>query len=357
MNRIGIVAMVVFASGAQTNAVDRPSHVPGVVFAVHGGLGSPREEVSEEHEAELRATLEHALQRGFDALAKPQSSGLDAVETAIRALEDSPLFNAGKGAVFTNEGRNELDASIMEGKTRRAGAVAGVTVVKNPISAARAVLEKSPHVLLIGRGAEVFCSQNGLEIVEPEYFSTLPRRRQIEEHWARSKQQPPKGWKKHSSGKPADGKPADRKAVEGETKHIWGTVGAVALDALGNLAAGTSTGGISGKAFGRVGDSPIIGAGTYADNDGCAVSCTGHGEYFIRYVVAHEIDALMKYERLPVEEAVDQMVNQTLKEAGGEGGVIALDAKGNYAAAHNSEALFRGYVTRDGTIEVLLFDD
>jgi L-asparaginase / beta-aspartyl-peptidase len=347
MNRIGIAAVVVYTSVAPTNAVETPPRVAGVVFAVHGGLGLPREEVSKELEAELRATLEQALQAGFDALAESKSTGIDAVETAIRLLEDSPLFNAGKGAVFTNEGRNELDASIMEGKTKRAGAVAGVTMVKNPISAARVVMEKSPHVLLIGRGAEVFATQNGVEIVDPGYFWTLPRWRQIQQQWERSKSKAPKDRKTQSSQGPAAAGP----------KHVWGTVGAVALDSAGNLAAGTSTGGTSGKAPGRVGDSPIIGAGTYADNGGCAVSCTGHGEYFIRFAVAHEVNALMKYERLAVEEATNRVVNHTLKDAGGEGGLIALDAEGNYTAAYNSEALFRGYVTRKGKIEVVLFDE
>jgi len=346
-NRIGIAMMVVVSSVAQTNAVDPPPRVTGVVFAVHGGLGLPREEVSKEQEAELRATLEKALQAGFDELAQTKSTGLDAIETGIRVLEDSPLFNAGKGAVFTNEGRNELDASIMEGKTRRAGAVAGVTVVKNPISAARVVMEKSPHVLLIGRGAEVFATQNGVEIVDPSYFWTLPRWRQIQEQWERSKAQPPTHRKKQST----------RESPTTESKHVWGTVGAVALDSAGNLSAGTSTGGTSGKAPGRVGDSPIIGAGTYADNGGCAVSCTGHGEYFIRFAVAHEINALMKYERLAVDKAADRVINHTLKDAGGEGGLIALDVEGSYTAAYNSEALFRGFITRDGRIEVVLFED
>ncbi|HVC96619.1 MAG TPA: isoaspartyl peptidase/L-asparaginase [Pirellulales bacterium] len=347
LNRIEIATMVVLTSVAHANAVEPPPRVTGVVFAVHGGLGLPREEVSKEQEAELRVTLEQALQAGFDALAQSKSTGVDAVETAIRVLEDSPLFNAGKGAVFTNEGRNELDASIMEGKTRRAGAVAGVTVVKNPISAARAVMEKSPHVLLIGRGAEVFATQNGVEIVDPSYFWTLPRWRQIQRQWEHSKNQTPKDRKKRSSHGPA----------AAESRHVWGTVGALALDSAGNLAAGTSTGGTSGKSPGRVGDSPIIGAGTYADNGGCAVSCTGHGEYFIRFAVAHEMNALMKYERLPVEKAADRVVNQTLKEAGGEGGLIALDVEGNYTAAYNSEALFRGYITRKGKFEVVLFEE
>jgi beta-aspartyl-peptidase (threonine type) len=343
MTRLGIASSLVFTL-ASPAAAEGPLRVPEVVFAVHGGLGSPRNEVSDEDEIELRAVLEEALAAGFEAMQKPDATGVDAVETAIRVLEDSPRFNAGKGAVFTDEGRNELDASIMEGKNRRAGAVAGVTIVKNPISAARAVMERSPHVFLIGRGAEVFATQNGLEIVDPAYFWTLPRWRQIQEHWEHSKKHPPD--EEQSTLEPA----APR------AKQAWGTVGAVALDRSGNLAAGTSTGGTNGKAGGRVGDSPIIGAGTYADNEGCAVSCTGHGEFFIRYAVAHEINALVKYKLLTVEAAVDLVVHHTLKDAGGEGGLIALDAKGYYTAAYNSEALFRGYVTRQGKIEVVLFD-
>ncbi len=324
------------AMAAETEEKVAPVQVPDVVLAIHGGLGSPRKEVSPELEKEIRAKLAEALQVGRNALNKPGAASLDAVEQAIRVLEDSPLFNAGKGAVFTHEGRNELDASIMEGKTKRAGAVAGVTIVKNPITAARAVMERSKHVMLIGRGAEVFATQAGLEIVDPVYFWTLPRWQQIEREWKKS---------------PREKTSARR--TKGE--HDWGTVGAVAVDAGGNLAAGTSTGGMSNKQFGRVGDSPIIGAGTYADNSGCAVSCTGHGEYFIRFCVAHEINSLVKYQKLPVEQAADRVVNQTLKDAGGEGGVITLDAAGNYSAAFNSEGLYRGYITRDGKSQVALY--
>jgi beta-aspartyl-peptidase (threonine type) len=344
MTRIAVASSLVFSLASPGAASEGPLRVPGVVFAVHGGLGSPRNEVSQDEEAELRTVLEEALSAGYEAMQKHDATGLDAVETAIRILEDSPLFNAGKGAVFTDEGRNELDASIMEGKTHRAGAVAGVTVVKNPIAAARAVMERSPHVFLIGRGAEVFATKQGLEIVDPAYFWTLPRWQQIQRHWEGSKKQP--AVEKQSSLPPAA--PA--------AKQGWGTVGAVALDRSGNLAAGTSTGGTSGKAAGRVGDSPIIGAGTYADNEGCAVSCTGHGEFFIRFAVAHEINALVKYKRLSIEAAVDEVVHHTLKDAGGEGGLIALDAKGDYTAAYNTEALFRGYVTRQGKIDVVFFE-
>ena len=325
------------APAAEAEQKTLPARAPHVALAIHGGLGMPKAALTAELEKEIRSKLAETLAAGRNVLAKPGATSLDAVEQTIRMLEDSPLFNAGKGAVFTHEGRNELDASIMEGKTKRAGAVAGVTIVKNPISAARAVMERSKHVMLIGRGAEVFATQAGLEIVDPAYFWTLPRWQQIQNSWKEDKtsQAPP---------------------LRTRGEHGWGTVGAVAVDAAGNLAAGTSTGGMNNKQFGRVGDSPIIGAGTYADNAGCAVSCTGHGEFFIRFAVSHEINSLVKYQGLQVEQAADRVVNETLKQAGGEGGVIALDAMGNYADAFNSEGLYRGYITQDGKATVLLYE-
>lgn len=317
-----------------------------VALAIHGGIAAAPDEVSEEQAKLIRAALEESLRAGRQRLADETATSLDAVETAVKVLEDSPLFNAGKGAVFTYEGRNELDASIMEGKEMRAGAVAGITIVKNPISAARAVMEKSPHVLMAGRGAEVFATKAGLEIVDPSYFWTLPRWKQIERRWREAK--PPAGRQSAVEGKAnGPGQADDRQ---------WGTVGAVALDRHGNLAAGTSTGGTTGKMFGRVGDSPIIGAGTYADNAGCAVSCTGHGEYFIRYAVSHEISVLLKYKGMKVEDAVDRVVNQTLKNAGGDGGAIALDAQGRFSAAYNTEGMYRGWITRDGKVQARLWD-
>lgn len=317
---------------------DPPQVVSDVVLAIHGGIGTPRNELAEGEEEQFRAVMQEALVAGRKVLKRESATGLDAVEAAVRIMEDSPLFNAGKGAVFTDEGRNELDASIMEGRDKRAGAVAGVTILKNPISAARAVMEKSPHVLLIGRGAEVFATQAGVETVDPSYFWTLPRWRQIEERWRKNKQPP-----------------GERQSSLPDAGHQWGTVGAVALDRHGNLAAGTSTGGMSGKRFGRVGDSPILGAGTYADNAGCAVSCTGHGEYFIRIGVAHEINALMKYKELSVETAAHRVIDKTLTEAGGEGAAIALDVHGRFTAAFNTECLCRGWIGREGEPEVRLF--
>jgi beta-aspartyl-peptidase (threonine type) len=314
---------------------------PNIVLAVHGGTGEPKNEMTPAVEKVLRADIERALKAGYEKLRKPNGTSLDAVETAIRVLEDSPHFNAGKGAVFTHEGRNELDASIMEGKEKRAGAVASVTIIKNPITAARAVMEKSKHVLLVGRGAEVFATKAGLDIVDPSYFWTERQWKAIEKVWRKEAERSRDKSSKNNSGDP----PA----------HSWSTVGAVALDQAGNLAAGTSTGGMTNKMFGRVGDSPIIGAGTYADNEACAVSATGHGEYFIRYAVAHDIAALMKYKGLSIDAAAAEVVEHKLKAAGGEGGVIALDPKGNFAAPHNTEGLYRGSITRDGKTSVKLY--
>lgn len=333
-------ALILVSMSATSQADDKANRV---VLAIHGGIGLERHEMTPELSKELRAALKVAIETGRKALEADQATGLDAVEAAIRSLEDSPLFNAGRGAVFTHEGRNELDASIMDGRTKRAGSVASVTIIKNPITAARAVMERSPHVMLIGRGAEVFATQQGLEIVDPGYFWTEPRWRDIQKRWEKERQQ-----------KKTDGKSG---AAAVEPGHAWGTVGAVALDRAGNLAAGTSTGGMTNKMFGRVGDSPIIGAGTYADNAGCAVSCTGHGEYFIRYSVAHEINALMKYKQLPIAAAAGDVIHGQLKPAGGEGGAIALDKQGNYAASYNTDGMYRAYLTRDGSIHVALYEE
>jgi beta-aspartyl-peptidase (threonine type) len=317
-----------------------PAAVSGVVLAIHGGAGvRPRKEMTPELEKQYRAALEQALREGYKALRKEDGDSLDAVEAAVRVQEDSPLFNAGKGAVFTHEGRNELDAAVMEGKDKKAGAVAGVTRLKNPISAARKVLT-SEHVLLVGPGADRFAIARGAEEVNPVYFWTEHRWQQLQKALEEEKKQP--GGDKGVRGPVT----ADR--------H-FGTVGAVAVDGKGNLAAGTSTGGLTNKRAGRVGDSPIIGAGTYADNAACAVSATGHGEVFIRYAVAHEVVALMKYKKLSVGEAAAEALRQMPEEEGGVGGLIALDARGNLAMPFNTEGMYRGYVTADGKIHVLIY--
>jgi L-asparaginase / beta-aspartyl-peptidase len=306
-----------------------------VVLAVHGGTGMDPKLLTPEMGKSYREGLEEALKVGYAAL--KSGSSLDAVEAAVKTLEDNPLFNAGKGSVFTHDGKNELDAAVMDGKTLRAGAVAGVTRVKNPISAARVILEKSPHVMLVGAGADAFAKKEGLEIVDPSYFWTERRWNELQEEFRKEVLQ------KKNMAPPA------------EEKKKKGTVGAVAVDKNGNLAAATSTGGMTNKDSGRVGDTPIIGAGTYADNESCAVSATGHGEFFIRYVVAHDIAALVKYRKLSVTEAAQEVIERKLTPVGGEGGVIVLDAKGHYTGTFNSEGLYRGWATEDGKFHVALY--
>ncbi|HWG42915.1 MAG TPA: isoaspartyl peptidase/L-asparaginase [Gemmataceae bacterium] len=305
-----------------------------LVLVIHGGEGDLPAKVSPELEKKHKEVLEEALRQGYARLKQgKKDASLDAIEAAIRVMEDSPLFNAGKGAVFTHDGRHELDASIMEGKTKKAGAVAGVTIVRNPITAARAVMEHSPHVLLVGRGAELFAIKRKLDIVHPDYFWTEQRWRELQEALKKEEKA-----RKEGAGA----------AVSGHLRH-FGTVGAVALDRDGNLAAGTSTGGMTNKWSGRIGDSPIIGAGTYADNEGCAVSCTGWGEYFIRYAVAHDITARVKYGRRSVKEAAETVINEQLQQAGAEGGAIVLGPKGDFHIVYNRLAgqMSRGYITSD----------
>ncbi len=298
------------------------------MFVMHGGAGTiTRQNMTAEAEAQIRAKLEEALKAGHAILARGGSS-VDAVEASIRILEDSPLFNAGKGAVFTHEGRNELDSAIMDGKTMKAGAVAGVTIIKNPISAARAVMEKSKHVMMVGHGAELFATKVGLEIVDPSYFWT-------ERRW----------------------KDLQRDLMKETQSDHKGTVGAVALDQAGNLAAGTSTGGTTNKQFGRVGDTPIIGAGTYASNDSVAVSCTGTGEFFIRWTVAHDIAALVQYKGMTVGQAGNEVIHRKLDAVKGDGGAIVLDRNGNFAMPFNTEGMYRGWIGDDGVPHVLIYKD
>jgi len=271
----------------------------------------------------MQAAMNDALMAGYRVLAGGGSS-LDAVESAIVILEDSPLFNAGKGAVFTHEGTNELDASIMDGSTMKAGAVAGLKHIKNPIRLARLVMDKSPHVMMAGEGAEAFAKeQGGVAFVDQKYFYT------------------DRAWKALQ-----DARAAEKKAAQTDDHH--GTVGAVALDQHGNLAAGTSTGGLTNKRFGRIGDSPIIGAGTYADNRSCGISSTGIGEFWIRYTVAHDICARVQYRGAPIQAAADDIIHRELKPIGGEGGVIGLDSRGTVMMSFNTTGMGRGYVGADG---------
>ncbi len=303
------------------------------VLVIHGGAGAiSRDQMTPEKEKQYQEKLQEALIAGFRLLEKGGSS-LDAVESSIRILEDSPLFNAGKGAVFTAEGTNELDASIMDGSTLKAGAVAGLRHIKNPISLARQVMEKSAHVMMVGGGAEEFARQLGIEMVSPDYFYTEPRWLELQRMKQLERQQS-RGIRGQIPKIPPE-----------EIPEKFGTVGAVALDRAGNLAAGTSTGGMTNKKFGRVGDSPIIGAGTYANNNSCAVSATGHGEYFIRAVAGHDIAALMEYRGLSLEAAAKMVILDKVGKLGGAGGVIALDRAGNIATPFNTSGMYRGWIS------------
>ena len=328
----GLLAFLVLPVAVRSQAA-----APGFAMVIHGGAGTIlRQNMTPEMEKAYLDTLTIALRTGYQILARGGSS-LDAVEATIRVMEDSPLFNAGKGAVFTANGVNELDASIMDGKTLRAGAVGAVEHIRNPISLARLVMEKSRHVMLIGAGAEEFAKSQGVKLVPPYYFWTERR------------------WKAHEieKAKEDSGKTG---SAPGAERH-FGTVGAVALDNAGNLAAGTSTGGLEMKKYGRVGDSPIIGAGNYANNLSCAVSGTGDGEYFIRNVVAADICARVRYTGVSIQRAADDVVMKELVEQHGGGGVIVMDARGNMATSFNTPGMYRGWVTRDGKITVKIYKD
>ncbi len=303
-------------------------------LVIHGGAGGPaRGTMTNEREKDYLDKLNEALQLGSKILANGGNS-LDAVETVVNFLEDCPLFNAGRGAVLNENGKAELDAAIMDGRTGMAGAVAGVTTIKNPVTAARAVMEKTSHVMLVGKGAEEFAENQGLQPVDPSYFIT-PERLDSWEKW-KAKATPGK------NSTPAE-------------KEKSGTVGAVALDLKGNLAAATSTGGMTGKMVGRVGDSPIIGAGTYAKNNTCAVSATGHGEYFIRNVVAYDLSALMEYLGMPVAEAGKRIIMEKLGQQKAAGGLIAVDKDGNIAMPFNTNAMFRGFAKSTGEHEAAIY--
>ena len=305
-----------------------------VAIALHGGAGTiERGAMSEELEATYRGFLDDAITRGYQQLREGQS-GLDVVVSVIQLMEESPLFNAGRGAVFTWDGTHELDASIMHGENLDAGAVAGVSTVKSPIALARTVMEDSPHVMLSGAGAETFALEQGFDPVSPEYFATERRREALEAYKAN-----------------------EQAGLKPEADHKFGTVGVAVLDQMGNLAAGTSTGGMTGKRWGRIGDSPVIGAGTYADNRSCAVSATGHGEYFIRHTVARSICARMQFGGANLEEAASTVVMEELVEADGEGGIVAVDPKGNVALVFNTPGMYRASIDAAGHKVVGIYSD
>lgn len=328
-----------------------------VALAIHGGAGViTRGSMTPAVEKQYVKKLEEALRKGWKLLDQG-ASALDGIEAAVKVLEDSPLFNAGRGSTFTHDGRIEMDSSIMSGSGKAAGAVAGVTTIKNPITAARAVMERSGHVLMIGHGAERFARANGITIVDPKYFWTKRQWDRLQQVLAEERESPVCTEKGAGASRNGTSQPKVAYLVAGgdNQPRKFGTVGAVARDLRGNLAAGTSTGGTLNKRFGRVGDSPIIGAGTYADNATCAISCTGYGEYFIRYVAAYDVSALMKYACKSLRDAAHHVVHATLEPNGGGGGLIALDARGNCALPFNTEGMYRGCITRSGKVFVAIY--
>jgi L-asparaginase / beta-aspartyl-peptidase len=330
-----LLAVVAAALLARAAAADpRP-----LVLVIHGGAGViERAKMTPEKQAGYRSGLSAALDAGYAVLERGGSS-LDAVTAAVRTMEDDPQFNAGRGAVLNHEGDAELDAAIMDGNGPHAGAVAGVRHVKNPIELARLVMEKSPHVLLVADGAEEFALEQGVVLVPRSYFRTTARERELEEE-------------QRAEQARAAGTPATRN--DAAAAGSMGTVGAVALDRAGNLAAATSTGGLTNKMHGRVGDSPLIGAGTFANNESCAVSGTGQGEYYIRAVVAHDVCALFEYRRLTLAAAVDEVMRK-LQRSGGQGGIIALDRAGHVAMQFNTPGMFRGVCDSRGRREVGMY--
>jgi beta-aspartyl-peptidase (threonine type) len=334
------LASLALAAAALLAAVPLPAAEHPLVIVIHGGAGViERAHMTAEREASYRAGLGAALDAGYAVLERG-GAALDAVAAAVRSMEDDPQFNAGRGAVLNHDGICELDAAIMDGVGPRAGAVASLHHVKNPIDLARLVMDKSPHVLLAGQGAEEFALAQGVVLVPESYFITAERMRELDQEKRSAAERAP--------GAPLPLRPSQPKGM--------GTVGAVALDAQGHLAAATSTGGLTNKLYGRIGDTPIIGAGTYA-SESCAVSGTGQGEFFIRQVVAYDICAMTQYQHLSLARAVDTMIRDKLKRTGGEGGVIALDRDGNFAMDFNSAGMHRGVRTSAGKREVAMYRD
>lgn len=345
-----ILLMMLWLCGAAFGQTETRMNEANFGIVIHGGAGvRPRDEMTPELEREYRTALDQSLNAGYEVL-KRGGSSLDAVEAAIRVMEDSPLFNAGKGAAFTSEGTNELDASIMDGKTLKAGGVATVKHIKNPISLARLVMDKSPHVLMVSDGAEAFAREQGIELVSRDYFYT---ERQWKSLLERRKRSIPFGGSLRTTSSlesPEENDPELRSLY-------YGTVGAVALDKAGNLAAGTSTGGRVNKRPGRVGDSPIIGAGTYANNEACAVSTTGLGEYHMRLLTAREIAVLVTYGKMSLQDAADEVMKKRLVKLGGGGGAIAIDKAGNVAMPFTDNGMYRGYIKSDGKAVIKIYQD
>ncbi|WP_033076433.1 isoaspartyl peptidase/L-asparaginase [Thalassotalea sp. ND16A] len=338
---LSLAALLMFSATATiAAAAEKP-----FAIAIHGGAGTiQKAKFTPEREKAYRAKLQEAVETGYAVLDKGGKS-LEAVTAAINVLENSPFFNAGKGAVYTHQGQHELDASIMDGKTRQAGAVAGVKHIENPINLARLVMEESVHVMLSGNGAETFATEHGVPLVDNKIFDTEHRYKSLQ----RAKEKMLKAEKQHKDYQAA------HQLLDSEYKV--GTVGAVALDKMGNIAAGTSTGGMTNKRFGRIGDSPVIGAGTFAENESCAVSATGHGEYFIRYNVAADICARVKYQGKSIEQAGNEVIHDVLMPVGGTGGVIIIDTKGNISLPFNTKGMYRATKSNSAPTYVAIFKD
>ena len=349
--RVAVGLASVTGVGAQTAQQGSPGHW---AIVVHGGAGDiERARLGAQGDANYRAALAQVVEAGAKVLDQGGTS-LDAVEAAIRVLEDNPLFNAARGAVFTAEGKTELDAAIMDGATMRAGSVADVTHTRYPITLARSVMEKTPYVLLVGSGADAYSLQAGMEQAEPSYFFTESRWQSL----VRQLQKEGKPVPPRPAGAPPPGEVVPTAQLEeSDGTHRYGTVGVVALDRKGNVAAGTSTGGLQGKMPGRVGDSPIIGAGTYASNQSCAVSGTGVGEFFIRYTVAREICALVQYKGIALQQAADEVIQKKLASIHGDGGVIAIAPDGQLGWSFNTPGMFRARQVEGGKIEVHIYND
>ncbi|UAB82008.1 isoaspartyl peptidase/L-asparaginase [Marixanthomonas sp. SCSIO 43207] len=346
-----IVFFVLFSCKNENNTsentykepLETENTVPSFGIVIHGGAGTIlKENMTDSLENVYRAKLEEAIKVGHTIL-KNGGTAMEAVTKTINIMEDSPLFNAGKGAVFTHEETNELDASVMDGATRNAGAIAGVKHIKNPINLAHAVMEHSPHVLLSGEGAERFAKEQGIETVDASYFYTESR------------------FKTLQRVKEREGSNTTKKVSVGKDPYIkdskFGTVGCVALDKNGDLAAGTSTGGMTNKRWNRIGDSPIIGAGTYANNATCAVSSTGWGEFFIRGMVAHDISAMMEYKGVSLQEAAKEVIQKKLPNLGGDGGIIAIDKKGNVSMEFNTPGMYRAHMDSEDNLKIAMYKE
>lgn len=337
-----IISLFIQCKSGEKNVAQETNQKVAIVL--HGGAGTIlKKNMTPELELEYKKVLEQAVKEGYSIL-KNGGSSIDAVEKTINILEDSPLFNAGKGAVFTNQGKNELDASIMDGKTLKAGAIAGVTTVKNPIDLARAVMEKSEHVMLAREGAEFFAQQNGIELVNPAYFYVENRYQSL----LRAQEKEKTELDHNDKAEFYDANIKDSK---------FGTVGCVALDKNGNIAAGTSTGGMTNKKWGRIGDAPIIGAGTYANNATCGVSATGWGEFFMRNVVAYDISAMMEYKGISIEKAAKEVIQNKLTKLGGDGGIIGLDKNGNIVMEFNTAGMYRASIDKEEKLTIGIYKE